>query len=215
LRDVIPNILSATHQKALISRANALTNTWDCIEFHKQNDLLNKVILKITLGQNEMAIEFSRTALADILLEDILPKEDMLNFTDDEYRVKVPVKLKRCGIETKLIIADDDSPQAHHRTVQAIQQAMTKALNWNQALISGKAASKAALARTEGISQRYITQIIKLAYLAPDIIGAIIKGNIPATLTLVRLKEDIPLDWNEQRSLFGFQLSNESAKSTV
>jgi hypothetical protein len=34
--------------------------------------------------------------------------------------------------------------------------------------------------------------------------GAIIKGNIPATLTLVRLKENIPLDWNEQRNIFEF-----------
>jgi hypothetical protein len=34
--------------------------------------------------------------------------------------------------------------------------------------------------------------------------GAIIKGNIPATLMLVRLKLDIPLDLNEQRSQFGF-----------
>jgi hypothetical protein len=88
--------------------------------------------------------------------------------------------------------------------VRAIQDSLRKALNWNQALISGKAASKAELARNEGVSKCYITQIIKLAYLAPDIMGAIINGNVPATLTLVRLKADIPLDWNEQRSLFGF-----------
>ena len=88
--------------------------------------------------------------------------------------------------------------------MRAIQDSLRKALNWNQALISGNAASKAELARNEGVSERYITQIINLAYLAPDIMGAIIKGNIPATLTLVRLKEDIPLDWNEQRSLLGF-----------
>ena len=88
--------------------------------------------------------------------------------------------------------------------MRAIQDSLRKALNWNQALIFGKTASKAELARNEGVSKWYITQFIKLAYLAPDIMSAIIKGNIPATLTLVRLKEDIPLDWNEQRSLFGF-----------
>ena len=88
--------------------------------------------------------------------------------------------------------------------MRAIQDSLRKALNWNQALISGNTAYKAELARNEGVSERYITQIINLAYLAPDIMGAIIKGNIPATLTLVRLKENIPLDWNEQRSLFGF-----------
>jgi site-specific DNA recombinase len=116
----------------------------------------------------------------------------------------VPVQLKRCGIETKLIIPGKEQPGAHKRTVRAIQDSLRKALNWNQALVTGKVASKAELARNEGVSIWYITQIIKLAYLAPDIMGAIIKGNIPATLTLVRLKEAIPLDWNEQRNLFGF-----------
>jgi hypothetical protein len=112
--------------------------------------------------------------------------------------------LKRCGIETKLIVPGQEQSGAHERTVRAIQDSLGKALNWNQAIISSKAASKAELARNEGVSERYITQIIKLAYLAPDIMSAIIKGNIPATLTLVRLKKAIPLDWNEQRSLFGF-----------
>ena len=58
--------------------------------------------------------------------------------------------------------------------------------------------------RVNSVSSCYITRIIKLACLAPDSISAIIKGNIPATLTLVRLKTDITLDWSEQRDLFGF-----------
>ncbi|MEN8131086.1 MAG: recombinase family protein [Pseudomonadota bacterium] len=207
LQAVIPNKLSANHQKALLSRARTLADTWDCMKSHKQHDFLNQVILKITLGQNEMVIEFSRTALACTLLEDILTKESRLSFTDDEYRVTVPVKLKRCGIETKLIIPGKEQPGAHERTVHAIQGSLRKALNWNQALISGEAASMADLAKAEGVSKRYITQIIKLAYLAPDIMGAIIKGNIPATLTLTRLKGDIPLNWNKQRNQFNFSIT--------
>ena len=97
---------------------------------------------------------------------------------------------------------------AHERTVHAIQNALRKALNWNQALMSGKAVSIAELARTEGVSPRQITHIIKLAYLAPDIMGTIIKGNIPATLSLKKLKKGIPLDWKEQRDQFGFSKVN-------
>jgi len=62
----------------------------------------------------------------------------------------------------------------------------------------------AELARNEDVTQRYIAHIIKLAYLAPDIMDAIIKGDIPAQLSLGQLKKDIPLDWDEQRRLFGF-----------
>jgi len=43
-----------------------------------------------------------------------------------------------------------------------------------------------------------------LAFLAPDIIDAINKGDIPPALTLERLKRTIPLDWEDQRQTFGF-----------
>ena len=46
--------------------------------------------------------------------------------------------------------------------------------------------------------------LIKLAFLAPDIITAINKGDIPPALTLERLKRTIPLDWEDQRQTFGF-----------
>jgi len=62
----------------------------------------------------------------------------------------------------------------------------------------------AELSRAEGVTQRYIAHIIKLAWLAPDIMEDIIKGNIPATLSLGILKKGIPLDWQEQRKRFGF-----------
>ena len=118
--------------------------------------------------------------------------------------VSVPAQLKRCGIETRLIVPGLEQPRAHERTVRAIQGALRKALNWNQALMSGKTTSMTELARIEDVSPRQITHIIKLAYLAPDIMGDIIKGNIPVTLSLNRLKKTIPLDWDEQRDLFGF-----------
>ena len=60
------------------------------------------------------------------------------------------------------------------------------------------------LAKQEDVTQRYIAHLIKLAFLAPDIIEAIIKGNIPPTLSLGRLKKGIPLDWEEQRQSLGF-----------
>jgi site-specific DNA recombinase len=81
---------------------------------------------------------------------------------------------------------------------------VAKALGWNQALLTGKVASMTVLAKQEGVTQRYISHIIKLAFLAPDIIEAIIKGDVPETLSLGTLKQGIPQDWQDQRRRFGF-----------
>ena len=83
-----------------------------------------------------------------------------------------------------------------------IQEALQKALLWNNALLSGAVKSPLELAELSGVSQRYIAQIIKLAYLSPAIINKVFKGDIPHDLTLGKLKRQIPLSWDEQKALF-------------
>jgi len=56
-----------------------------------------------------------------------------------------------------------------------------------------------------GISPNRFFSIMFLAYLAPDIIEAIHRGDIPATLSLDLLKKGFPFDWNEQRKMLGFK----------
>jgi hypothetical protein len=50
-----------------------------------------------------------------------------------------------------------------------------------------------------------VRKLVPLAYLAPDIMEAILDGRQPATLELQHLtNREIPLDWAEQRKLYGF-----------
>jgi len=60
------------------------------------------------------------------------------------------------------------------------------------------------LAKQENVTQRYIAHLMKLSFLAPDIIETIFKGDIPKKLTLGRLKEGFSYNWNEQRKELGF-----------
>jgi hypothetical protein len=41
----------------------------------------------------------------------------------------------------------------------------------------------------------------------PEIMQAIMRGQVPATLSLDQLKKGFPLDWNEQQAKLGFFLS--------
>src|SRR5262249_13561309 len=57
------------------------------------------------------------------------------------------------------------------------------------------------IAAEEGISSSYVTRLLRLAFLAPDIITAILNGRHPPRLTANRLMDDprLPLDWIAQR----------------
>lgn len=59
------------------------------------------------------------------------------------------------------------------------------------------------IAAEEGISSSYATRLLRLAFLAPDIVTAILNGRHPPQVTANRLMDDtrLPLDWTTQREL--------------
>ena len=75
-------------------------------------------------------------------------------------------------------------------------------------LLQGDVAGLGALARREGVSGSYATRLVRAAFLAPDILAAILEGGQPDDLTAARLlqacRRGLPLDWREQRTLLGF-----------
>jgi site-specific DNA recombinase len=52
-----------------------------------------------------------------------------------------------------------------------------------------------------------LTSLVRLSYLAPQIVTALVAGRQPIELTptlLLRLSKDLPHDWQEQRRFLGF-----------
>ena len=131
-----------------------------------------------------------------------------------DYEINVPVSLQRCGIESKLVVPGTDPGTAHIRTVQAMQNALHKGLKWNQELVSGRVDTMKELAAKEGVTQRYLSHLVRMAWLSPEIMQAIIRGQVPATLSLDKLKKGFPLDWDEQWRKLGFASSTLDANMT-
>lgn len=50
----------------------------------------------------------------------------------------------------------------------------------------------------------YVTRIINLKFLAPDIVKAILDGTQPVGLNLKDLMGRLPLEWKAQRLALGF-----------
>ena len=69
-------------------------------------------------------------------------------------------------------------------------------------LESGEFATIAELAEREGIAPTYMTRVLRLTLLAPDIVEAILDGKQNPDMTLARLLAPFPLDWARQKDLF-------------
>ena len=85
-------------------------------------------------------------------------------------------------------------------------KAIVRAHAWYDDLISGRERSIAAIAVRENSNKSYISSVMKLTFLAPDIIEAIISGHQPDDLTADKLikQNNLPLVWTEQKRVLSF-----------
>ncbi|HEY7098278.1 MAG TPA: hypothetical protein VH437_16255 [Terriglobales bacterium] len=58
-----------------------------------------------------------------------------------------------------------------------------------------------------GLGASYVSRVLRLACLAPDIVESMLDGTQPPHLTFAKMARNIPLSWIEQRKRFGFPLS--------
>jgi site-specific DNA recombinase len=100
-----------------------------------------------------------------------------------------------------LVIGGEAGPAP--RGDPALLKAVARGYRWFNELISGKAASAAAIAKREGLRKQYVGRFLPPAFLAPSIVGAIVRGIQPAELNVEALtRGDLPLDWaTQQREL--------------
>ena len=68
-------------------------------------------------------------------------------------------------------------------------------------LESGKFVTIAELAEREGIASSYMTRLLRLSLLAPDIVEAILDGKQRPEVRLARVLEPFPLEWSLQKDL--------------
>jgi len=82
-----------------------------------------------------------------------------------------------------------------------------KAFYWERLIESGEVANATELARLFKLEAGWVSEVLRMTLLAPDIIRAILDGRQPRHLNLHSVRgrqKEVPLDWEEQRRLFGF-----------
>ena len=89
------------------------------------------------------------------------------------------------------------------RADNTLIKALARAFRWNRMLESGECVTIAELAEREGIAPSYMTRVLRLTLLAPEIVEAILDGQQGPEVTLVRLLEPFSVEWAEQPDRFG------------
>lgn len=124
-----------------------------------------------------------------------------------EILLFLPVRLKRTGMEMRLLVEGASGATRAPRADRSLQRLIARARRFHDLVMTGNGMPIQDLAAEAGVSPSYFTRVLRLSFLAPDITRAIIQGHQPAAFSATQLMAAgrFAQPWSEQRRQFGFE----------
>lgn len=195
-------------RKQLLERADEVARVWPDLATADKRRMLLIFVVRIDVCTDRVDIRLQPDRLAQTVLDgvDTPPCKGDGETHTDMVVLSVPARLKRTGMETMMVIDGQRGKRHHQKPDRSLIKLLVLASDFRDRILKGQGNSIGAIAEDAGVSRSYFTRILRLAWLAPDIVQAILAGLHPPDLTATRLKaaSRLPLTWQNQRDLLGF-----------
>jgi hypothetical protein len=118
----------------------------------------------------------------------------------DTVTLHVPFRIVKRGGRKEMRLPENAALPRQAENV--LVKALARAFRWKRMLDTGEFATIAELAEREGIAVSYLTRVLRLTLLAPDIVEAIVDGKQGPEVTLARLLQPFAQYWRKQQADF-------------
>ena len=161
---------------------------------HDRNRLLRIIIKRIEVAKGVVRVQLDPAAALADHAGGLPPEPKTIELSLDLVK-------GAGGVE---IITGKQSGNVARRLNPALISGIARGYRWRNRLLSGEVGSVVEIARKAGVSPRYVIRMMRMGFLAPDIIEAILEGRQTAAVTVEIFRKPIPLDWSAQRLMLGF-----------
>jgi hypothetical protein len=189
--------------------AAALAARWDGMSSEALRRSMRSLIVRAQVHADRVDLDVSATQLGRTLLSEggaeADPKSNARDADGEEnlVRLTIPARLKRTGKKMKFIV---DGPTISAPADTSLIRLLVRAQKIGERLFEIGGPNLDQIAAEENITPSYASPIVRLKFLAPDVVAAILAGKQPPELTANKLMADtrLPLDWRDQRAALGF-----------
>lgn len=124
--------------------------------------------------------------------------DEKIRIVEETLRVHIPLTLRNCGGCPRIL---------SHREIEVVMatghdarllRAIGRAWDWRRPLERSEANTIAYLAREAGISDRYVSPVIRLAWLSPTVLERLVLRREPTMLSILELRSVAELPWVER-----------------
>lgn len=116
----------------------------------------------------------------------------------ETLRVHIPLTLRNRGGRPRILPPKEIEVAMERGQDARLLRAIGRAWDWRRRLERGDVNTIADLARAEGISDRYVSRVIRLAWLSPSVLERLVLRREPTMLSIFDLCGVAELPWVEQ-----------------
>lgn len=122
--------------------------------------------------------------------------------SDGRLTLSIPIQIKRRSGSKKVLLPNGETakPKAWNTKATPLQLALARDHRWLTMLESGEVKSFREIAERENIDNSYVSRMVNLTCLAPEIVVAILEDELPDHITLFELAVDPQPLWEEQNA---------------
>lgn len=193
----------------VVAAANKLATRLPSLPSDELRDLLASFLQSVIIRENDIQVIIRRRDLRQRLEHgDQITPTNVVSCRrpiepNDLICLTIEARRKQYGSEVHLVVTPNSgTPIRHPRP--ALIKAVARGHAWYEKLLAGKVVDIKSLADETGLTPHYVRNVLACAFLAPDIVEAILEGRQPIALKFENLYKHIPLSWVEQRQQFGF-----------
>ena len=193
-------------KRQLLSRAADLARDWDEQPAVLRRAIVRRIVHRVVIQLEHVDIEINRSEVFNLLMRPEQPATKRCadgEPVQDGFVLKVDAVLKRAGQGMRLVIRDATAPSPNTTLINLF----VKAFDVREKIFNGTGESIEASARRIKINANYITSLLRISLLAPDIVAAVLDGRHPPTLTarnFITKTHTLPREWSLQRRHLGF-----------
>jgi site-specific DNA recombinase len=157
-----------------LALANALADSLTSGSPMAQN--VADLLARVTVSSTSLKISIKRAQLLAILTDKIVERSQD-NDKDNIISLEAPIPAMANGGSGKFVLENQNVKTPNAVVVKAIARASI----WFEQLSAGESQSMAQIAARENITDNYVSNLIHLAWLSPDLVGRVLEGESEAT----------------------------------
>lgn len=200
---IAPLSLNAETQRCVLLKSQKLADRWVALGSLELRELVRSVLNQVKIEYSKIVLQLNRAKIAKCHAIEQETEASAREQNLTPFVLTIEARLKRAGKGTRLVIGNSNGAAKDTRLVQLMKEAFTTRQN----LMSGSDDSIEAMARRLDINRGYLTSLVRVSYLAPDIVRDILCGRHPVDLSatkLLSMSKNIPHDWRAQRQFLKF-----------